>query len=286
MSDFSKGVLLALISALSFAFLPIFIVFAYEGGVNAQTMLLIRFSTAALVMFSYIYYKYGTIKITKKAMVSLFLLGVFGYTLQSRMYFTSVQYISPAMATMFLYTYPILVGILSFIVDREKPTISLFLATIVSVIGLVLILGSSLGKVNMTGILFASLSAVIYSVYIVSSNRVIKKTPALLTSAYIALFSAFGSLILGTFSGGFDFSFKLSAWLPTLGIALISTVSAMISFFKSMEYIGPTKTSIISLTEVLFTVLLSALILHQFLTPLQMLGGGCVLLGAYIVARF
>lgn len=286
MSDFSKGVLLALISALSFAFLPIFIVFAYEGGVNAQTMLLIRFSTAALVMFSYIYYKYRTIKITKKAMVSLFLLGVFGYTLQSRMYFTSVQYISPAMATMFLYTYPILVGILSFIVDREKPTISLFLATIVSVIGLVLILGSSLGKVNMTGILFASLSAVIYSVYIVSSNRVIKKTPALLTSAYIALFSAFGSLILGTFSGGFDFSFKLSAWLPTLGIALISTVSAMISFFKSMEYIGPTKTSIISLTEVLFTVLLSALILHQFLTPLQMLGGGCVLLGAYIVARF
>ena len=286
MSDFTKGVILALISALSFAFLPIFIVFAYEGGVNAQTMLLIRFSTASILMFSYIYYKYGSIKVTKKALFSLFLLGVFGYTIQSRMYFTSVQYISPAMATMFLYTYPILVGILSFIIDREKPTLSLFIATAISVIGLVLILGSSLGKVNMTGILFASASAVIYSVYIVSSNRVIKKTPALLTSAYIALFSAFGSFILGSFSGGFDFSFQPSAWIPTLGIALVSTVSAMVTFFKSMEYIGPTKTSIISLTEVLFTVLLSALILHQFLSPLQMLGGACILLGAYIVARF
>ena len=285
MSDFLKGVILALISALGFAFLPIFIVFAYGAGVNAQTMLLIRFITAAILMFAYIYYKYGTIKVTKKALFSLFLLGVFGYTFQSRLYFSAVQYISPSMATMFLYTYPILVGVLSFIVDKEKPTLNLFIATAISVVGLVLILGSSLGDVNLTGILLASGSAIVYSVYIVSSNRVIKKTPALLTSAYISLFSALGSFILGSFSGGFDFSFRASGWIATIGIALVSTVIAMVTFFKSMEFIGPTKTSIISLTEVLFTVLLSAIILHQYLTPFQMIGGACVLLGAYLVAK-
>lgn len=285
MSNYSKGVILALISALGFAFLPIFIVFAYKGGVNAQTMLLIRFTTASIIMFTYIYCKYRTIKVTNRALFALFLLGVFGYTLQSRFYFTAVQYITPSMATMFLYTYPILVGLLSFLIDKEKPTLKLFIATAISVVGLILILGSSLGEVNIIGILFASGSAIVYSVYIVSSNRVIKKTPALLASAYIALFSAFGSFILGSFSGGFDFSFKASGWIPTLGIALVSTVIAMITFFKSMEYIGPTKTSIISLTEVLFTVVLSAIILHQFLTPFQMIGGVCVLLGAYLVAK-
>ncbi len=285
MSDYIKGVILALISALGFGFLPIFIVFAYKGGVNAQTMLLIRFSIASTIMFAYIYYKYGTIKVTKKALFSLFLLGIFGYTVQSRLYFTAVQYITPSMATMFLYTYPILVGLLSFLIDKERPTLKLFIATVISVVGLILILGSSLGEVNITGVLLASGSAVVYSVYIVSSNRVIKKTPALLTSAYIALFSALGSFILGLFSGGFDFSFRASGWIATVGIALVSTVLAMITFFKSMEYIGPTKTSIISLTEVLFTVVLSAIILYQFLTPFQMIGGACVLLGAYLVAK-
>lgn len=285
MSNYSKGVILALVSALSFAFLPIFIVFAYGGGVNAQTMLLIRFSTASIIMFTYIYYKHGTIKVSRRALFALFLLGVFGYTVQSRLYFSSVQYITPSMATMFLYTHPIMVGLLSFLIDKEKPTLKLFLATLISVIGLFLILGSSLGKVNIIGILLAFGSAVVYSVYIVSSNRVIKKTPALLASAYIALFSALGSFILGSFSGGFDFSFSPIAWIPALGIALVSTVSAMLTFFKSMEYIGPTKTTIISLTEVLFTVVLSAIILHQFLTPLQMIGGVFVLLGAYLVAK-
>ncbi|MDY0236193.1 MAG: DMT family transporter [Gudongella sp.] len=285
MSNYSKGVILALLSALSFAFLPIFIVFAYDGGVNAQTMLLIRFTTASILMFTYIYYKYGTIKVTKKALFGLFLLGVFGYTVQSRLYFTSIKYISPSMASMFLYTYPILVGILSFLIDREKPTLNLFIATAISFIGLVLILGSSLGKANIVGILFVSAAAIVYSVYIVSSNKVIKKTPALLSSAYIALFSAIGSFILGSFSGGFDFSFQASAWIPSLGIAVVSTVIAMVTFFKSMEYIGPTKTSIISLTEVFFTVVLSAIILHDFLSPIQMVGGACIISGAYLVAK-
>lgn len=286
MSKFYKGVILALISALSFAFMPIFITFAYDGGVNAQTMLLIRFSTASIIMFIYVYYKDGSIKVTRRALFSLFLLGIFGYTVQSRFYFSAVQYISPSMATMFLYTHPILVGLLSFLIDKEKPTLNLFIAAGISAIGLILILGSSLGKINIIGILLASGASIVYSVYIVSSNKVIKKTPALLATAYIALFSAFGSFILGLFSGGFDFSFSPIAWLPCLGIALISTVVAMMTFFKSMEYIGPTKTSIISLTEVLFTVVLSAIILNQFLTPFQMLGGGLILLGAYIVARF
>lgn len=285
MSNQIKGIILVLLSALAFSFMPIFIVYAYNDGADTSTVLLVRFISSTVMFFTYLKFKKISIKITKKAVVSFILLGVLGYTLQSRFYFSALHYVSPAMATMFLYTYPIIVGILSYIIDREKPTLKLVMATGISILGLILILGSSLGKVNILGILYASGASMVYSIYIVYSNRVIKKTPAIVSSAYIALFSSVGTLFMGLATGGFNFSLGIISWLSILGIALFSTVIAMATFFQGMEYIGPTKTSIISLMEAVFTIILSFVLLREGLSSIQLLGGLGVLIGAYLVAK-
>ncbi|MBS4026221.1 MAG: EamA family transporter [Clostridia bacterium] len=285
MTRITKGIVLVLLSALSFSFMPIFIVFAYRDGADTSTVLLIRFVSSTIMFFTYLKIKNISVKIPKHAIISFVILGGFGYTIQSRFYFSALHYISPAMATMFLYTYPIIVGILSYVVDKEKPTFKLVIATFISIMGLVLILGSSLGKVNIIGILFASGASLVYSLYIVYSNRVIKKTPPIVSCAYIALFSSFGTLAMGTATGGFNFNLTIIAWISIFGIALFSTVIAMTTFFQGMEYIGPTRTSIISLMEAVFTVILSLLILKEGLSPIQLLGGVGVLVGAYLVAK-
>lgn len=280
-----KGIILVLISALAFSFMPIFIVFAYDDGAETSTVLLLRFVFSTIMFFTYLKLKNESIKIPKESIISFIILGLFVYTLQSRFYFSALHYVSPAMATMFLYTYPLIVGLLSYILDREKPTLKLITATIVSIIGLILILGSSLGKVNILGIVYASGASLVYSFYIVYSNRVIKKTPAIVSSAYIALFSSVGSLVMGVTTGGFHFNMGIISWLTILGIALFSTVIAMATFFQGMEYIGPTKASIISLMEAVFTVILSFVLLREGLSILQLLGGFGVLFGAYLVAK-
>ena len=285
MNNYLKGVLLVLTSALAFSFLPIFIVFAYDGGADASTLLLIRFTLASIIFFSYLKIKGYDIRLDKKTLFKFFLLGVFGYTLQSRFFFMSLQYVTPAIASMFLYTYPVLVSVITYFIDKEKPSLRLVASIIISSLGLVLVMGTSMGSVDIRGIGFALLASLVYSLYIVASNILIKRVPAIIASAYIVLFSSLGTLVIGSASGGFGLDFTPSTWIWIVGIAIICSVVAMLTFFKGMEYIGPTKTSIISLTEAVFTVMLSAVILNQYLTLWQLVGGAGVLLGAYLVAK-
>ncbi len=285
MNNYLKGVLLVLTSALAFSFLPIFIVFAYDGGADASTLLLIRFTLASIIFFSYLKIKGYDIRLDKKTLFKFLLLGVFGYTLQSRFFFMSLQYVTPAIASMFLYTYPVLVSVITYFIDKEKPSLRLVASIIISSLGLVLVMGTSMGSVDIRGIGFALLASLVYSLYIVASNILIKRVPAIIASAYIVLFSSLGTLVIGSASGGFSLDFTPSTWIWIAGIAIICSVVAMLTFFKGMEYIGPTKTSIISLTEAVFTVLLSAVILNQYLTLWQLVGGAGVLLGAYLVAK-
>ena len=285
MSNYGKGVILVLISTISFGLMPVFVVFAYASGIETSTLLLFRFIFSTIFFFSYVLKKYKRIEIDPKTLFPFFILGGICYTMQSRFYFSSLRYITPALATLFLYTYPALVSIFSAFLDKERLTGKVILSLLISISGILLIVGTSWGTINIVGILFASGASLVYSFYIVYSNRVIKKTPAIVASAYIALFSTLGTLFLGTFTGGFNLSFTPSAWLPIAGLALVSTVIAMSAFLKGMEYLGPTKTSIISLTEAVFTVLFSVVFLKDFLTLYQIMGGAAVLLGAYIIVR-
>lgn len=280
-----KGILLVLLSALGFSLLPIFALFAYRGGINVTTLLLIRFSLAAVVFFIYVFAKFKRIEMNKKDLFFLFILGSICYTLQAGCYFSSIKYIPASLAALFLYTYPIIVTVLSVIIDKEKITGKIMTSIAISFIGLIMILGTSLSKINGFGILLAFGAAFIYAVYIVIGNRVVKKTPSLVASASVTLFSAVGILIFSLFTGGINFCFETGTWFPIIGLVLCSTVLAIFFFFRGMELLGPTKASIISMIEPVFTVVFSALLLADRPTILQLFGGTMVLTGALLVIR-
>ncbi len=285
MTNQTKGLILVILSTITFGLMPVFIVFAYRSGIETNTLLLMRFIFSTVFFFFYVWRKYKRITVDRQSLIAFFILGGICYTFQSRFYFTSLRYISPALATLFLYSYPAAVTLLSSFVDREAITKKTFFSIVVSLFGILLIVGTSLGDVNLIGVFYATGAALIYSVYIVYSNRAIKNTPTMVASAYIALFSMAGTFIFGSFSGGFNFNFDASVWLPLIGLALISTVMAMTTFLKGMAYLGPTKTSIVSLLEAVFTVLFAVVFLNDFLTLSQLMGGVFVLLGAYLVVR-
>jgi drug/metabolite transporter (DMT)-like permease len=283
MNNFYKGAVLSLLSALGFGLLPIFALFAYQGNISVTTLLLIRFSLTAVLLFIYVFIKFKRISLTKKDWLALLILGGICYTLQSRLYFTSVKYISSSLAVLLLYTYPIIVTALSFFLDKEKITMKMGVSLSISFAGLIMILGTSIGKVNGLGILMALGASFIYSTYIILGNRILKRMPPLVASAFIALFSAIGILILGSFTDGISFRFETTVWFPIVGLVLFSTVLAMLFFFRGMELLGPAKASIISMIEPVFTAIFSTILLSDHLTIFQLIGGAIVLTGSIFV---
>lgn len=282
MSREIKGAFLVLFSAFGFGLMPVFALYAYGKGINVSTLLFLRFSLAGLVFLAYIIFKYRRIKLTASDVLNLFFLGGVCYTLQATFYLTAVRHISPSLTALLLYTYPIVVMAVSSRLDRQRPPRSTLVSVAVSFLGVLLILGTSYGAINATGILFAVSASLVYSVYIVYGNRVIKSIPPLVTSAFVSVFAAVGVYLLSRFTGGISFSFGAGAWLSVFGLAFFSTIVAILSFFRGLELLGPTRSSILSMMEPVFTVIFSLLLLNDVLTPAQFAGGVAVLAGAVL----
>jgi drug/metabolite transporter (DMT)-like permease len=273
-----RGVLLALTSALGFGLIPIFALYAYRGSINVNTLLLIRFSLAALLLFGLLAARRRSLRPALSALGPLALLGLC-YTLQSGSYFSAVRFIPVSLASLILYSYPALVCLLAFLVERERPNARTLAALAVSLAGVVLVLGTAFGRVDLRGVLYALGAAGVYSAYITLANRVLRRVEPITTIAFVSLFAAAGYALLGAAMRTVDFHFAPWTWLAILGLLGVSTLLAIFAFFRSLELLGPTWTSIISMTEPLFTIGLSALLFAERLTLLQAAGGVLVLGG-------
>jgi drug/metabolite transporter (DMT)-like permease len=278
------GALLIAVSAFGFGLMPLLALYAYEGGATVGTVLSCRFIITAAVFFVCVALQERQISLTRKQVFSLVLLGGVLYMLQSTTYLTAVRFISPSLAALILYTYPIMVAVLSFIVENEPIGARSITAIVISLGGVFLMLGVSGEAVNIKGVLFALSAAIVYSCYIVIGNRVVKQLPSIVTSAYVALFAAASLLLVSLVTGDLHFSISIQSWLAILGIAVFSTVMAMLAFFRGLELVGSTQAAILSTTEPLVTVCLSALLLGERLSALQLLGGLAVVTGAVLAA--
>lgn len=263
--------------------MSIFALYAYQAGATVPTLLFLRFLFAAALFFLLLFVKKEMIRPTKLQLLALFGLGGVLYTLQSFSFFSAVSYIPASLAALLLYTFPIFVAILAYVIDKERLTKQTVISILLSIAGLTLVLGTSFGKVNMWGIILALGAAVFYSFYIILGNRVVKGLPAQTTSAFVSMFAALSVFAVVSTNGGLQLTFGLQGWLAVIGIVLFSTVLAIGCFFRGLQLIGSTKASILSMVEPVVTISCSAILLHERLTWLQAFGGMIVLLGAVLI---
>lgn len=283
MNQYYKGVALVFLSALGFSLLPIFAIFAYREGANVLTILFLRFSFAALFLFAYLALKKQTIAVSRRQFALLFALGGVLYSAQSSLFFGSLHYIPASLTSLLLYTFPIIVAILASIVDKEKLTRDNVLAIAFAMTGLIFVLGASPSSVDVTGILMALGAAVVYSVYLVLGTRVVRELSPTVTTAFVASFAALSLLTAGTAGGALNFALSPTAWLSVAGIVAFATIMAMLTLFRGLELIGPTRSSILSMLEPLLTFAFSALLFGDRFTAFQLAGGIAVLAGAAMV---
>lgn len=283
MNPFYTGVGLVFLSAMGFGMIPIFALYAYQGGAAVITLLFLRFIIAALFFLTYTLIKYRNFNFKKINWVSLLMMGSVLYMLQSVCYFSAVKYIPASLAVLLFYTYPIYVAVLSTLIDKEILTKQVIIAILVSSIGLAMVLGTTFEKINVYGLLLAAASGLVYSLYITMGNRVVKQLPVIVTSAFVTLFASFSFLVIGIATDSVTFQLPAQAWLAVAGVALFSTIIAIFTFFRGIELIGSTRASILSMAEPLTTIGFSAVLFSERLSWLQLIGGLAVLGGALLV---
>jgi drug/metabolite transporter (DMT)-like permease len=155
---------------------------------NVYDMLFYRFLIASLIIFLYLHFRKEFYIPRSNVLISLVLLGSIGYFSQSLLYLSSINYIPVSVAVLLLYSYPSIVSLIAFLLKIDKITFKIIIALILGFIGIYLIANPSY-NLNIFGVSFAIGSAIVYSMYIVTSSRLIKNIHAELASFFIMVSS-------------------------------------------------------------------------------------------------
>ncbi len=297
-SQTTRGIVLVLLSAVSFGLMPIFAKLAYAGmdfpqEQRVKTVLAVRFAVAAICMWTiWLIERKRSARqsapsshITPVKILPLVAMGALGYVGQSFSYFTALGSISASATGLLLYTYPILVTILAWLLLREHLDSRKLIALGVAMVGALMVLGSfsslmggtGLGTLNPVGVAWGLAAAGIYSVYIIAGARFTPGISPIFASAVIITSAAVVYAVWGLLAGDLHFDFKWESWVWTISIALICTVFAIITFFAGLSRIGPSRAAIISTLEPAVTVALAGLVLYENIASEQLIGGALIL---------
>ncbi|OAI49170.1 hypothetical protein AYO45_03175 [Gammaproteobacteria bacterium SCGC AG-212-F23] len=257
-------------------------------NMSITTMLFWRFLIASLWILLFILPQTRNgkaINIDKNVLFFMFILGA-AYAGSSGFYFLAARTTGTGLAMVIFFSYPIMIALLSWMIHKEKLTLSTFAVLIAMSIGLVLLHGSFQQPWHLVGIGFALLSAISYAIYIMGSKRF---SFAAINSNLLSLMVCIGCTViflitsLATQSFSLPSSMKSVIFLLSLGI-LVTALPIQL-MLQGLKYISSMRASIISVLEPIVTVIVGIVLLQESVTHLQILGA-LMIMGSAILVQF
>ena len=281
MSERTAGVLLIVLSASAFGGMAIFARLAYEGGADVGAVLFLRFGIAAAAMAVLLKVR-GLRWPRGRELGALAALGGIGYVGQSLAFFNALTMASASLVALLLYAYPAIVTVLSVVVLHERLTRRKVTALGIALAGATLTVGPEISG-RPLGIGLGATAAVVYSLYILAGSRLTPRTGALPSATVImasaaVVYAAAAAVQRPAWPG------TAGSWAAVVAMALVSTVVAISAFFAGLARLGPTEASTLSTFEPVVTVVLAALVLDEWIRPLQLVGGALILAAVVLLS--
>lgn len=284
MNRYIAGVFLVVISGVCYGFSPILAVYAYRGGASVSDYVFLRYGIASLFYLLYIFiYKRSIFSMLVKIPLALPLMAGVSQAVSTYLYMSTVKSISAGLAAILFYTYIVWVAVWGFIFKKERLKMPGIAGIVLALIGLALVVGVSWGKISTIGIIMGLASALASSGVVMAGNETLKQLEPVVASAFISLFTAIPLFLFGSATGTLQFQMSSAAWLAAIASAVISCNIALFTFMAGMKRVGSTIASVLCTAEPVTAVVFSALLLSQKMTPLQLLGGLVILIGAILV---
>jgi drug/metabolite transporter (DMT)-like permease len=192
-------------------------------------------------------------------------------------YLSSVAYISVSLAVLVLYTYPLMVGIASPLLGRERMTWLKALCLIGAFAGLVVASSEGFGTLDWRGIAFGLTAAVALVCIALFGAGAMAKAHPFTMNAWMNLWVmlAVGLYLLA--SGGPHFPQTAAGWAATLAVCLCYTLGILFMFLGLM-LISPAQSALTMNLEPLFSTLAAILLLHEAVALRQWIGMAMLLI--------
>ena len=283
MSLQTKGVILAIISAICYGMNPLGALFLYEEGLNVNSVIFYRFIFASILLAIFMLIKKDSFYLKFKEIILLAFLGLlFGISAISL--FNSFLYMDAGLASTVLFIYPIFVAIIMALFFKEKNSIITILSIVFAFIGVVLLYESDGANVSNFGIFLVIVSSLCYAIYIVIINQYLKIS-ALKVTFYSMLFCTITILIHSFFDSSLNIMplVNFNMWFYTIFLALVPTIISLLFLIKAIQLIGSTSASILGALEPLTAVLIGVYVFNEKITFWLVIGIVFILFGVLLI---
>lgn len=216
--------------------------------------------------------------------LALALAGTLGYGTEAALYFSALNHGSAAAVTLLFYTYPVWVMLVTIGLDRRAPSPALFVALALAIAGsaVVVLGGGGDTEVEPLGIALALATSLVYTAYLVSTDRHVRRTDPVTAAGWLGAGAATSNLVFAVVAGAFIVPAGATPW-RLVTITLISA-GAFASMLAGLQRVGAVRNAIIGVMEPLTVAVLAAVFLDQPVTPTVVAGGLLILVGAVIAS--
>ena len=212
---------------------------AYRSDVSVTTLLALRFTLAAGAFWAIVATRRAgsaTRTPTRRVVLVGLALGGIGYAAQSGAFFGALTHIDASLAALLLYTYPALVFAIAIAIGRERADRRRVVALVLATAGAALVLaGGGAGALDPLGVGLALGAAVLYSLYILISDRVVGRIDPFLLGALITTGAAMTLSTAGLATGSLHLGFEPAGWAWIAALGLGSTVVAISAFMTGLD---------------------------------------------------
>lgn len=245
-----KGVLFAMVSSGTFGLIGLFSTPLKAEGLDEFSILFYRFFFSAIIIGLICLVRKESLKIPKELRLKLFTLGLL-YASSAFFFLYSFNYLPTGVSTTMHFMYPIIVSMMMALFFKEKKSMVIFLATMLSVFGVVMLCWTDGVVIRPMGVLIVLTSVFSYSFYIISVNKSkAGRLNAEILTFYVMTIGAVVFLIVAMVTPkGLQGIGNIPSLIRLLLLAFLCTVLSGFTLILAIKLIGSTITSILGSME-------------------------------------
>ncbi len=257
----------------------------------------LRYATVVPVLFGILRVKRQPLRLERKWISNLVIMGLFSTTLYQIFFLYGVKYAAASDDSLVIGIGPVLIAIMASFVLNERLTKTKALGFISGLagIGVISLLSPNTNVLNRPlGISLVFGGATAYAIYTVTLRRFVApnrtdntiSAPSSLTIlAWISLFGWLFLIPLSLLEAPWTYTWGPVSWLGILYLALLSTVVGYFFYVEGVSKIGAGRAAIFGNLVPVFGVLTSFLLLNENLSPWHAVSFLLILTGVILVNR-
>ena len=280
-----KGRLYLVLSAVLYGILPCLTSIAYRGGLNGVTLTFLRSVLAIPLLLVIIIADKRALRLPPDRLKSVLLLGFFGGTLPILLLYISYQYIPTGVAAALHFIYPLIVVAAMAVITRSRlPRVTVSAVMLVTA-GIFMFADPGAG-LNTVGLMLSILSGVFYGFYIIYLARSgLEDMDHVVLTFYVTVIMSIALFIFGIASGKLYFRIAPASWSLSVLISFVVTLGAMPLFQLGVRSCGAAEAGIVSALEPVTTLFLGVIVLGEYISAAEVMGGAMIILGILLIER-